>query len=107
MFKQKVAFFHQEEVICLTASTNPSTIQSNGDLCRDKVETFQQWTDLSETYSCKRREVISHDGVVIPLTILYSQKIYSNGNSPGRIYEYGAYGKVLDKNGSTVHISFA
>ncbi|KAH7689008.1 Peptidase S9A prolyl oligopeptidase protein [Dioscorea alata] len=98
MFKQKITFFHQVEVISLTASTNPSTIPSNGDLCPDKVETSQQWTDLSETYSCKRREVISHDGVVIPLTILYSHKVYSNGNSSGLIYGYGAYGEVLDKN---------
>ncbi|KAH7688997.1 Peptidase S9A prolyl oligopeptidase protein [Dioscorea alata] len=76
MFKQKFTFLHQEE-----------------------------WTDLSETYSCERQEVISHDGVMIPLTILYSRKLHSNGNSPGLIYGYGAYGEVLDKGWSADHIS--
>ncbi|KAH7688982.1 Peptidase S9A prolyl oligopeptidase protein [Dioscorea alata] len=105
MFKQKFTFLHQEEVIGLTASTNPSRILSNGELHLEKVETSQQWTDLSETYSCERREVISHDGVVIPLTILYSRKVHSSGNSPGLIYGYGAYGEVLDKGWSADRIS--
>lgn len=105
MINQKFTFLHQEEVIGLTASTNPCRIQSNVERHLEKLETSQQWTDLSETYSCERREVISHDGVVIPLTILYSQKVHSSGNSPGLIYGYGAYGEVLDKGWSADRIS--
>ncbi|KAM0941718.1 putative oligopeptidase B [Dioscorea sansibarensis] len=105
MINQKFTILHQEEVIGLTASANPSRIQSNVELHLEKLETSQQWTDLSETYSCERRSVISHDGVVIPLTILYSRKVHSSGNSPGLIYGYGAYGEVLDKVWSADHIS--
>ncbi|KAH7688999.1 Peptidase S9A prolyl oligopeptidase protein, partial [Dioscorea alata] len=105
MINQKFTFLHQEEVIGLTASTNPSRIQSNVERHLEKLETSQQWADLSETYSCETREVISHDGVVIPLTISYSRKVHSSGNSPGLLYGYGAYGIVLEKGWSAEHIS--
>ncbi|KAJ0986861.1 hypothetical protein J5N97_005217 [Dioscorea zingiberensis] len=105
MVKQRFTFLHQEEVMGLATSNNPSRIQSDGDLHLEKVETSQKWTDLSETYSCERREVISHDGVLIPLTILYSRKVQFSGNSPGLIYGYGAYGEVLDKGWCADHIS--
>ncbi|KAJ0986829.1 hypothetical protein J5N97_005185 [Dioscorea zingiberensis] len=105
MVKQRFTFLHQEEVMGLATSNNPSRIQSDGDLHLEKVETSQKWTDLSETYSCERQEVISHDGVLIPLTILYSRKVQFSGNSPGLIYGYGAYGEVLDKGWCADHIS--
>jgi protease II len=44
-------------------------------------------------YALERKEVISHDGVGIPLTIMYSHKMYEKGKSPGILHGYGAYGR--------------
>ncbi|KAJ8774541.1 hypothetical protein K2173_016987 [Erythroxylum novogranatense] len=57
-----------------------------------------KWNELSDTYCCKRKEVVSHDGVTIPLTILYSRRAWQRGHSPGLLQGYGAYGEVLEKN---------
>ncbi|XP_021293451.1 uncharacterized protein LOC110423548 [Herrania umbratica] len=59
---------------------------------------LQRWKDFSDTYCCDRKEVISHDGVRVPLTILYSQKAWKRDQSPGILQGYGAYGEVLDKS---------
>lgn len=55
------------------------------------------WKDFSDSYCCERKEAISHDGVKVPLTILYSRKAWQRGLSPGILQGYGAYGEVLDK----------
>ncbi|XP_010521477.1 PREDICTED: uncharacterized protein LOC104800376 isoform X1 [Tarenaya hassleriana] len=54
--------------------------------------------NISHGYVCERREVPSHDGVEIPLTILYSRKAWQMNRSPGILIGYGAYGEVLDKS---------
>ncbi|XP_020537515.1 dipeptidyl aminopeptidase BI isoform X2 [Jatropha curcas] len=59
---------------------------------------LMRWKDFSDAYFCERREVISHDGVRVPLTILYSQKAWQKSLSPGLLQGYGAYGEVLDKS---------
>ncbi|XP_011009418.1 PREDICTED: prolyl endopeptidase-like [Populus euphratica] len=59
---------------------------------------LQRWKDFSGAYCCKTKEVISHDGVRVPLTILYSRKAWRRGQSPGLLEGYGAYGEVLDKS---------
>ncbi|XP_047971308.1 dipeptidyl aminopeptidase BI [Salvia hispanica] len=56
------------------------------------------WKDYSEKYYCTTKEVISHDGVRIPMTILYSRAAYREGQSPGLLHGYGAYGDDLDKS---------
>lgn len=58
----------------------------------------QRWKDFSNAYCCERKEVISHNGVRVPLTILYSQTAWQKGQSPGILQGYGAYGEVLDKS---------
>ncbi|KAF3431635.1 hypothetical protein FNV43_RR26366 [Rhamnella rubrinervis] len=58
----------------------------------------QRWKDFSNAYCCERKEVISHDGVRVPLTILYSQTAWRKGQAPGILQGYGAYGEVLDKS---------
>ncbi|KAK9162534.1 hypothetical protein Syun_003436 [Stephania yunnanensis] len=58
----------------------------------------QKLKDLSNTLTCERKEVISHDGVLIPLTILFSTKAHKKGHSPGILLGYGCYGEVLDKS---------
>ncbi|KAK6157759.1 hypothetical protein DH2020_012007 [Rehmannia glutinosa] len=56
------------------------------------------WKDFSEKYTCEEKEVVSRDGVKIPLTIMFSQNAYRKGLSPGLLHGYGAYGEVLDKS---------
>lgn len=55
------------------------------------------WNDLSDYYSCEEYEVSSHDGISIPLTILYSPHKKKNGQNPGLLHGHGAYGEALDK----------
>lgn len=54
------------------------------------------WNELSEYYACEYYDVPSKDGVLIPLTLVYSRKHKQEGN-PGLLHGHGAYGEVLDK----------
>ncbi|XP_019180071.1 PREDICTED: uncharacterized protein LOC109175287 [Ipomoea nil] len=56
------------------------------------------WRDVSRIYACESKEVISHDGVRIPLTILFSRKAHRKGRSPALLHAYGAYGEIVDKS---------
>ncbi|KAL6573596.1 hypothetical protein OROHE_002055 [Orobanche hederae] len=56
------------------------------------------WKDFSEKYACEEKEVVSRDGVKIPMTIVFSRSEYRKGLSPGLLHGYGAYGEVLDKS---------
>lgn len=56
-----------------------------------------EWKEFSLKYACEEKEVVSHDGVKIPLTILFSRSSYRRGQSPGLLQGYGAYGEGLDK----------
>ncbi|KAL5201135.1 hypothetical protein ABZP36_035489 [Zizania latifolia] len=54
------------------------------------------WNELSEYYTCEYYDVPSKDGVLVPLTLVYSRKHKQEGN-PGLLHGHGAYGEVLDK----------
>ncbi|GFP95309.1 protease 2 [Phtheirospermum japonicum] len=56
------------------------------------------WKDFSEKYACEEKEVVSRDGVKIPLTVVFSRSAYRKGLSPGLLHGYGAYGEALDKS---------
>ncbi|RZC45284.1 hypothetical protein C5167_038231 [Papaver somniferum] len=62
-----------------------------------RSEDDQLWNDLSEFYACEQYDVSSHDGVLVPLTIVYSRKYRQDGLSPGLLHGHGAYGELLDK----------
>lgn len=55
------------------------------------------WNDLSEFYACDQYSVSSKDGVLVPLTIVYSRTRKKEGQSPGLLHGHGAYGELLDK----------
>lgn len=61
------------------------------------IEDDRAWNDLSEYYACEEYDVSSHDGVSIPLTILYSRHKKITGDNPGLLHGHGAYGEILDK----------
>ncbi|KAF8074245.1 hypothetical protein N665_1117s0001 [Sinapis alba] len=64
-----------------------------------------KWEELSDAYVCERQEVTSHDGVEVPLTILYSREAWKKSESPGILIGYGAYGEALDKSWCTNRLS--
>ncbi|XP_071711689.1 uncharacterized protein [Rutidosis leptorrhynchoides] len=63
----------------------------------DADEKNRSWNDLSEFYACEQHEVVSSDGVTVPLTIVYSHKRMKQGENPGLLHGHGAYGELLDK----------
>ncbi|KAL8229914.1 hypothetical protein R6Q57_014814 [Mikania cordata] len=84
MSTRTFSIVHQEDVLGI--SSKPHKNES------------KEWINISNSYSCERKEVISHDGTIVPLTILYSHKAHKMGQSPGIIHGYGSYGEVLEKN---------
>lgn len=48
--------------------------------------------DFSKDFAIKEVEVKSHDGVLVPLSILYPKNIKLDGSSPCYLTGYGAYG---------------
>lgn len=79
-------------------SSDKSVDSSNGNDGDAQDNEIRGWRDLSEKYSCEEKEYFSHDGVRIPLTILFSRSAYQKGQSPGLLHGYGAYGEVLEKS---------
>ncbi|KAI4989934.1 hypothetical protein ZWY2020_038297 [Hordeum vulgare] len=85
MRKKTFTIVDQEEVTGLCSSlytvgqSNVSSIQQNLQF----IEDSQSWSDLSKLLSCERVQVVSHDGVSIPLVILYSREAHIHGESPG------------------------
>ncbi|XP_057491790.1 uncharacterized protein LOC130777433 isoform X2 [Actinidia eriantha] len=59
------------------------------------------WNDLSEFYACEHYDVSSYDGVVVPLTIVYSRTRKKVAHNPGLLHGHGAYGELLDKRWRT------
>ncbi|XP_048228684.1 protease 2 isoform X3 [Ricinus communis] len=109
MSKQAFSIIHQEEVRGISGDHGTCSPTYNIDTHKyleienDEEKIGQstrltRWKDFSDAYCCERKEVISHDGVRVPLTILYSQKAWERGLSPGLLQGYGAYGEVLDKS---------
>lgn len=77
-------------------------LNSSSEKGEDVIDSeVQKWSDFSDAYCCEQKEVVSHDGVRIPLTVLYSPEAHCKAESPGLIEGYGAYGRVLDKSWST------
>ncbi|KAI3867369.1 hypothetical protein MKX03_036496 [Papaver bracteatum] len=109
MSKQKSSFVHQDEVVGVTEDNTRSTSffdmdaqnvlddTHNGQHLQN-LEKAQSWKDLSEAFHCEMKEIKSHDGVQVPLTILCSRDAQQKGQSPGILFGYGAYGETLDKS---------
>lgn len=76
--------------IPLPQSSVPNTEKAN-------AEDDHSWNDLSEFYASEQHEVVSSDGVTVPLTTVYSHKRNKKGQNPGLLHGHGAYGELLDK----------
>ncbi|KAK9228209.1 hypothetical protein WN944_021158 [Citrus x changshan-huyou] len=77
-----------------TISLNAKSGESVNEL---KSDSDNLWNDLSEFYSCEQYDVPSHDGISVPLTIIYSPKYKKENQNPGLLHGHGAYGELLDK----------
>ncbi|KAI3719320.1 hypothetical protein L6452_20217 [Arctium lappa] len=84
MSRRTFSIVHQEEVLGISSKTRNNEAH--------------EWMNISDAYFCERKEVISEDGTIVPLTILYSHKAHKMGQSPGILHGYGSYGEVLDKS---------
>lgn len=50
------------------------------------------YPDYNNLYEVKEVEVKSHDGIMVPLSIIYSKNMKMDGNTPAYITGYGGYG---------------
>uniref|UniRef100_A0A0R0KWG6 Prolyl endopeptidase n=1 Tax=Glycine max TaxID=3847 RepID=A0A0R0KWG6_SOYBN len=117
MSRHTYSIVHQEEVNCdsvgqsciptFVLNKNKSKIQEAHGDNKECATNFnsQRWKDFSHVYCCQREEVISDDGVRVPLTIVYSRESWKKGQSPGLLVSYGAYGEDLDKSWCSDHLS--
>ncbi|KAM7265070.1 hypothetical protein ACFE04_002753 [Oxalis oulophora] len=113
MSKKTFSIVHQEEIQGSSGSFDSSSQASEykpldsqiGQDKKDQKVELQKWKDLSEIYCCERKEIVSHDGVLVPMTILYSRKSWKKGQSSGLLLGYGAYGEALDKSWCTDRLS--
>lgn len=56
-------------------------------------------------YKCERVMVKSHDGVKVPMTLIYKKGLKPNGKNPFYLYGYGSYGYSLPAGFSTTRLS--
>ncbi|XP_058183759.1 uncharacterized protein LOC131301459 [Rhododendron vialii] len=109
MSRRTFSIVHQEDVLGVSAAigsfsqTFDREVDELPEASEDKEKDTQNcevclWKDFSDAYLCETKEVLSHDGVVVPLTILYSKKSHLKDQSPGILLGYGAYGEALDKS---------
>ncbi|KAF7132255.1 hypothetical protein RHSIM_Rhsim09G0121800 [Rhododendron simsii] len=109
MSRRTFSIVHQEDVLGVSAAIESSSqtfdreVDELPEASEDKEKDIQNcevcpWKDFSDSYLCETKEVLSHDGVVVPLTILYSKKSHLKDQSPGILLGYGAYGEALDKS---------
>lgn len=98
MSRHTFSTVQQEEVRCVSANIGLSaTDYVKNFVSPINVENIEEGLkDFSDLYCCERKDVISHDGVRIPLTIIYSKTLWQKGKCPGLLHGYGAYGEVLD-----------
>lgn len=107
MSRRSFSIVHQEGRV--TDDLDTSTPWYRADHSTDNndrtTEGMPEWEELSDAYVCERQEVSSHDGVEVPLTILYSREAWKKSESPGMLIGYGAYGEALDKSWCTNRLS--
>ncbi|XP_059457408.1 uncharacterized protein LOC132187199 isoform X3 [Corylus avellana] len=84
-------------VSSVSIAENNSNTKNSNSTNEVNVEDDNMWNDLSEFYACEHYDVSSHDGVVVPLTIVYSHKNKKENQNPGLLHGHGAYGELLDK----------
>ncbi len=77
----------------LTPLTNYEYNPEKGDIIKSKyLNSETNYPDYNALYDVKEVEVKSHDGVMVPLSIIYPKNMKMDGNTPAYITGYGGYG---------------
>ncbi|CAA7053610.1 unnamed protein product [Microthlaspi erraticum] len=101
--RRSFSVVHQEGERVMRPMDNKSQLNDRASEGQDSQ--MHTWEDLSDAYVCERQEVSSHDGVDVPLTIIYSREAWKKNESPGILIGYGAYGEAVDKSWCTNRLS--
>ncbi|KAM3709401.1 hypothetical protein ACB098_02G170700 [Castanea mollissima] len=102
IIQQQNLLHERTRILYGTASTasiaeKSSNIINSNSMNEVNAADDNSWNDLSEFYACEHYDVSSCDGVVVPLTIVYSRKHKKENQNPGLLHGHGAYGELLDK----------
>lgn len=77
----------------LTPLTTYEYNPEKGDVIKSKyLNSETNYPDYNALYTVKEVEVKSHDGVMVPLSIIYPKNMKMDGNNPAYITGYGGYG---------------
>jgi oligopeptidase B len=88
--------------------TTPSTIYEYDMVLQERTLLKQQEVlggYNPEEYQTERIYAPSHDGVMVPITMVYRKGMERNGKNPLLLYGYGSYGISMETYFSTVRIS--
>ncbi len=58
-----------------------------------------------DDYTTERHYAVSHDGVEVPISLVYKKSTPRDGNSPLLLYAYGSYGHSIDAGFSSSKLS--
>lgn len=58
-----------------------------------------------DDYTTERHYAVSHDGVEVPISLVYKRSTPRDGNSPLLLYAYGSYGHSIDAGFSSSKLS--
>ncbi len=77
----------------LTPLTTYEYNPEKGGIVKSKyLNSETNYPDYNKLYTVEEVEVKSHDGVMVPLSIIYPKNIKMDGNNPAYITGYGGYG---------------
>lgn len=97
---QQQNLLHERTKVLYGSSSSASFIQRPRNLGSNNEvnpENHPTWNDLSEFYACEVYDVTSYDGMIVPLTVVYSRRRKKQAENPGLLHGHGAYGEILDK----------
>ena len=91
-----------------TSLTTPSSTYDYNMKTQEKVLKKQQEVlggFDSDDYTAKRLYATAHDGVKIPISLVYKKDTKIDGNSPCLLYSYGSYGASTEPYFSSARLS--
>lgn len=88
-----------------TRSSTRFEIDSSNNLSKIKFGTNTQFDEFDDIIS-EQIEIESHDGEMVPLTIVRKNNIKYDGNNKTLIEAYGAYGIMLEPYFSPMHLDW-
>ncbi len=91
-----------------TSMTTPASVYAFDMLTRQRILLKQQEVVggyRCEDYVTERLLAPSHDGTMVPISIVYKKGLVRNGKNPLVLYGYGSYGSSMDAYFSSARLS--